>query len=48
MNTRENSLNKIALKMKMCLDSQGGEDKYDMIHIVTIRLSRKMDEDRGA
>lgn len=25
MNTRENSLNKIALKMKMCLDSQGGK-----------------------
>ena len=47
MNTRENSLNKIALKNENVFGQSRWKDKYDMIHIVTIRLSRKMDEDRG-
>ena len=47
MNTRENNLNKIALKNENVFGQSRWKDKYDMIHIVTIRLSRKMDEDRG-
>ena len=47
MNKRENSLNKIALKNENVFGQSRWKDKYDMIHIVTIRLSRKMDEDRG-
>lgn len=46
MNTRENSLNKIALKNENVFGQSRWKDKYDMIHIVTIH-KRKMDEDRG-
>ena len=41
MNTRENSLNKIALKNENVFGQSRWKDKYDMIHIVTIRLSQE-------
>ena len=47
MNTRENSLNKIALKNENVFGQSRWKDKYDMIHIVTIRLSRKWMKTEG-